>query len=120
MQIGPFFPQNGPFFPQNALFIHFSYEFCTFLIHSTIHSIVRQKYSFKNNLIIHSMKIFYFKKCRIIYPYPRLQVQEYSIRNRRFYFYCQQYSFMKYSHQYEIIIHIYWIFYLLTAAWSSF
>ena len=60
--------QNGPFFPQNALFIHFSYEYRTFLIHSKIHSIVRQKYSFKefihskNNLIIHSMKIFIFLK----------------------------------------------------------
>ena len=74
--------QNGQFFPQNALFIHFSYEYRTFLIHSKIHSIVRQKYSFKefihsivrkkylfkecihsnNNLIIHSMKIFIFLK----------------------------------------------------------
>ena len=36
--------QNGQFFPQNALFIHFSYEYRTFLIHSKIHSIVWQKY----------------------------------------------------------------------------
>ena len=82
-------PQNGPFFPQNALFIHFSYEYRTFLIHSKIHSIVQQKYSFKefihsivrqkysfkefihskNNLIIHSMKIFiFFEKCHIGHP----------------------------------------------------
>ena len=72
----------GRFFPQNALVIHFSYEYRTFFIHSKIHSIVRQKYSFKefihsivrqkysfkefihskNNLIIHSMKIFIFLK----------------------------------------------------------
>ena len=64
--------QNGQFFPQNALFIHFSYEYRTFLIHSKIHSIVRQKYSFKefihskNNLIIHSMKIFIFKKNAVL------------------------------------------------------
>ena len=71
--------QNGAFFTQNALFIHFSYEYCTFLIHSKIHSIVQQKYSFKefihskNNLIIHSIKILIFlKKCRIADPYrPR-------------------------------------------------
>jgi len=72
--------QNGTFFAQNALFIHFSYEYRTFLIHSKIHSIVQQKCSFKefihskenqkysfkefihskNNLIIHSIKIFIF------------------------------------------------------------
>ena len=44
--------QNGQFFPQYAPFIHFSYEYRTFLIHSKIHSIVRQKYSFKE--FIHS------------------------------------------------------------------
>jgi hypothetical protein len=58
-----------------GFFIHFSYEYCTFLIHSKIHSIVRQKYSFKefihskNNLIIHSLKIFNFcLKGRIGHP----------------------------------------------------
>ena len=45
--------QNGPFFPQNALFIHFSYEYRYFLIHSKNHSRVRQKYSFKE--FIHSI-----------------------------------------------------------------
>ena len=45
--------QNGAFFTQNALFIHFSYEYRTFFIHSKIHSIVRQKYSFKE--FIHSI-----------------------------------------------------------------
>ena len=60
--------QNGQFFPQNAPFIHFSYEYHTFLIHSKIHSIVQQKYSFKEfihskkYLIIHSIKIFIFLK----------------------------------------------------------
>ena len=74
--------QNGAFFTQNALFIHFSYEYRTFLIHIIIHLIVQQKYSFKefihskenqkysfkefihskNNLIIHSIKIFIFWK----------------------------------------------------------
>ena len=44
----------GRFFPQNALVIHFSYEYRTFLIHSKIHSIVQQKYSFKE--FIHSKK----------------------------------------------------------------
>ena len=71
----------GRFFTQNVLFIHFSYEYRPFLIHSKIHSIVQQKYSFKKNsfkkkaehsfkenihskvfLIIHSMKIFIFLK----------------------------------------------------------
>ena len=77
--------QNGGVFPQ------FFYEYRTFFIHSKIHSIVRQKYSFKefihsivrqkysfkefihskNYLIIHSMKILFFlKKCRIGHPYP--------------------------------------------------
>ena len=37
--------QNGLFFPKNAPFIHFSYEYRTFLLHSKINSIVRQKYS---------------------------------------------------------------------------
>ena len=56
--------QNGAFFTQNALFIHFSYEYRTFLIHSKIHSIVQQKYSFKEfiHLIvrknIHSKNVF--------------------------------------------------------------
>ena len=61
IQIGKIIPawensenmQNGPFFPQNALVIHFSYEYRTFFIHSKIHSIVRQKYSFKE--FIHSI-----------------------------------------------------------------
>ena len=61
IQIGKIIPawensenlQNGPFFPQNALVIHFSYEYPTFFIHSKIHSIVRQKYSFKE--FIHSI-----------------------------------------------------------------
>ena len=65
MQNGPFFPQNGQFFPQNALFIHFSYEFCTFLIHSKFHSIVQQKYSFKK-ISDYSFKKYSFKKIYLI------------------------------------------------------
>ena len=42
--------QNGAFFTRNALFIHFPYEYRTFLIHS----IVRQKYSFRE--FIHSIQ----------------------------------------------------------------
>ena len=63
--------QNGPFFPQNALFIHFSYEYRTFLIHSKIHSIVRQKYSFKefiHSIVrknIHSKNVFIQKIIRL-------------------------------------------------------
>ena len=69
MQNGPFFPQNGQFFPQNALFIHFSYEFCTFLIHSKFHSIVQQKYSFKKiSDYSFNKNIHFLKKCRIVDP----------------------------------------------------
>ena len=64
--------QNGQFFPQNAPFIHFSYEYRTFLIHSKIHSIVRQKYSFKefiHSIVrqkIHSKNLFIQKLNQII------------------------------------------------------
>ena len=54
--------QNGTFFAQNALFIHFSYEYRTFLIHSKIHSIVQQKYSFKEFIHSKKMKIIHSKK----------------------------------------------------------
>ena len=88
----------GRFFPQNALVIHFSYECRTFFIHSKIHSIVRQKYSFrefihsivrqkysfkdfihsKNNLIIHSMKILIFLK-NAVSPTPISISRNYSL-----------------------------------------
>ena len=63
--------QNGQFFPQNTPFIHFSYEYRTFLIHSKIHSIVRQKYSFKefiHSIVrknIHSKNVFIQKIIRL-------------------------------------------------------
>ena len=79
IQIGKIIPawensenmQNGPFFPQNALVIHFSYECRTFFIHSKIHSIVRQKYSFKefiHSIVrknIHSKNVFIQKIIRL-------------------------------------------------------
>ena len=72
----------GRFFPLKTHFYSYFLQIMHFLIHSKIHSIVRQKYSFKefihsivwqkysfkefihskNNLIIHSMKIFIFLK----------------------------------------------------------
>ena len=57
-KMGRFFLKMGSFFPQNALFIHFSYEFCTFLIHSKFHSIVQQKYSLKKIFIQKNIWLF--------------------------------------------------------------
>ena len=97
--------QNGPFFPQNALVIHFSYEYRTFFIHSKIHSIVRQKYSFKefihsivrqkysfkefihskNNLMIDSFNenINFLEKCRIGHPYLKVTVIPALLRGQK-------------------------------------